>query len=370
MDNQKANTHESSALRRDNLTLIDGSALETNLENSTVFSPSSSWNNDAYLDDIRKQIRKEWPTIDEDELEKIVKQFESKDVVSVSTFSPTLNYDSDQKYKSSDRRNVKLNKNDSKKVNETNKSNRTVSNRKYNKPFIEKVKRNEWGSRVSKPLNPNQNSLNLNSKIDYKSEQSRSEMTVNDGHSSKYTGDLEYDQYLDKNDNCNKTETENELNSRILGQINSLLEQQFNLLRDELKANKSLTDKNNDENNSNAAFTAEKSYLNSESNKIKSKFKSAYIPEGEYNIEQINGVKRVINKPFISNILEQKKFNTIFKVKPTKSIKDEIVSKTDNPKMDELVEQSKSNKVSVKKDKFKIQNEDGKLNIGDYDSLY
>ena len=323
-----------------NLTFIDGNAIENkNLNSSSV---KFNWNeNEAYLDDIRMQISKELPNIDRDELEKIVKQFQSQDVINVTTFSPTLSHNLDGE---------KRMKNE---LNSFRNNSQTYRGRKFRKVIKKAIKKKE---------DEKARQQKITSRTDFNAEQSiPDQIAIENNDYENENKNLKFEsENLKSNEDCNKEEEK--LNSKILNQINNLLEQQFNSLKNELKANKSLSKQEEEKSLLNKLAPE----LNLESHQIKSK--TSYIPENKYKIEKVNGVKRVIQKPFINNILNQKKFNSVFAnyspIKIDDSFRIDESARTGESAIINQMFRKKKNKLSDK-------DESGKLNIGDYgDSLY
>ena len=346
------------------LTFIDGSALETKKDMTAVKSVPESdvdslqvnWNNEEYLNDIRRQILKEMPNIEKSELEKIVKQFQSQDVVSITPFSPTLSYTESP---------VPLRT--SREHHETGKENFGVDDQK----LLKKVKK------IVKKTLKNRTYKENNNPIDFKMAQSQPDVSYESNLSEEtLDGHLRNQKNDPKPENCTSSENEEEMSSKILNRINSLLEQQFRSLKDELKANRS-SSQSGEEGSSPGPNPVPESDLDAS---LQTKIKTSYIPEGQYNIERVNGVRRVINRPFLSNIIDQKKFQSVFRPSPIEvdaSLRTNDEKKHDATGDDEPVSNSNrvvkhSGRTNKKTDKlnFDFQDEDGRLAFGDYDSLY
>lgn len=335
-----------------NLTFIERNELENTfdkMDNKTDLR--FNWDNDEYRENVKKQIIKELPDIKKDELERIMKDFESQDETTIN----------DESYKSQN--NLK-NKEDKLKNNDQIYS--QINNQIY-KPMK--------GTRKKKFIRKN---LKNDHKPDFNTAQSQPEVTFN---SFPKNRNRKYGSIFEK-ENCTKPSSKDDelMNEKILNQINNLLEQQFDSLRNELKVNKS-TETNKESTNSEEDKEAKLlSKLAPDTNteftdQIETKFRASYIPENKYKIEKINGIRTVKNRPFINNILNQKKFNSVFKPSPIKIDKTFEIDKSFKidesiKKPDETVSNQVYRKNSKEQDKFDFQREDGKLNIGDYDLLY
>lgn len=351
------------------LTFIDGSAFETRKdpvvksapERSDAVNGSLHWNNEEYLNDIRKQILKEVPDIEKNELEKIVKQFQSQDTVSIMPFSPTLSYAESAGSLS------ELQKDGYRR-------DELTKGRIDDKKSLKKVKKI-----VKKTL---KNRMYAESSgTDFKAAQSQPDVVYEDNFGDENSGDHLRQSYVGKPEAGSSNCTENdEMNSKILNQINSLLEQQFKSLKDELQANRTGSSKPSTESAEEESSPTTSVPENPDA-LLQTKLRTSYIPENQYNIERVNGVRRVINRPFVSNIVNQKKFQSVFKPSPIEvddsfRIKDSFGAddKKSEPSDDEPV--SNSNRVDkrsrqIEKSNFDFQHEDsGPLKIGDYDSLY
>lgn len=348
------------------LTFIDGSAIETKKDFAIKSAPEAStdsgnlqlnWNNEDYLNDIRRQIRKEIPNIEKAELEKIVKQFESQDVISITPFSATLSYtESPVSFKEAP-------DNQKGQRHETTKESARIDDKKSLKK-VKKIVKKTLKNRTYKESN----------RIDFKMVQSQPDVSYESSFSDENLGNHleEGAKYDPKSENC--TSENDEMNTKILNQINSLLEQQFRSLKDELKANRSTESiKQSDEQESSPSPLPEPNLDAA----LQTKIKTSYIPENQYNIERVNGVRRVINRPFVNNIINQKKFQSVFKPAPIEV--DDSLRLKDDKKHESTDDEPVSNSNQVfkqsskkKTDKLNLdfQDEDGKLGIGDYDSLY
>lgn len=307
-----------------------------------------SWNNDnEYLEDIRKQIRKELPNIGKDELERIVRDFQSQDAINV-TVSPISEFEqqvADHQITDAQVQNeTKMMKKMGGRIGPEAKG---KSNGKFEV-------RNDLNSAQSQPAIRKDN-------FTYKSHNSRMNFR-------RANENRKFNKVKMEHENCNQTRTveNDELNSKILNQINSLLEQQFRSLKNELKANQSSS---TEASSMDTVLRDLESNLEAdlESGELKTKIKSSYIPENVYNIAQVDGIKRVIQKPFTSNILAQKKFMNAFK---SASMSVDDSTRLDNTRLGEETVSTNQQISKTKKDKFNLDDEDAKLNIGDYDSLY
>lgn len=351
------------------LTFIDGSAFETKKDLLVKSAPESfaenvslHWNNEEYLNNIRRQILKEIPNIEKAELERVVKQFQSQDTVSITPFSPTLSYAESagglrEKDQSAHRPDEAAKGIDDKK------------SLKKVKKIVKKTLKNR--------------TYTENSGTDFKAAQSQPDVTYEDNFGDENSSDhlKESSKYETKPQNCSTTEND-EMNSKILNQINSLLEQQFRSLKDELQANRTEPTKQPDSAEEEESSPAPSSVPESSPDALKqTKMRTSYIPEDLYNIEKVNGVRRVINRPFVSNIVNQKKFQSVFKPAPIET--DDSFRVNDDKKYESTDDEpmSNSNRVDKRsgsrknkqtnKSIFDFQEEDnGQLRIGDYDSLY